>query len=1300
MNKKRLIAILLVIVMVLAIMPTNALAYSTRHLTMAVVTDGDHTDSSGGSVTPSSGDYRRNRYRQVTATANTDYVFDKWSSNVVKGWDGKYYVYMDSNKTVSAYFKSTAPTTYKLTVNTSGNGSVTKNPNKTEFNLDGSESVDLTAVADPGWAFAGWSGDLSGSTASQTLAMDGNKSVTAVFDRIPAFEINPSSIDNNENVTVTYGGNTYHFNEHSSSLTIPITSGQVVFTAAHDNTVKYRFHSWERPSGWGSAYPKSFTPTDGASYRIDPKFVVKSKKRLTVNEVPNAGGNVAKTSPNAPGGKYYKGTQVTLTATVASGYSGVTWSGVDSVDSGNPNIAYVTMNSNKTVTATFGYEEYEVTFVAGNNMTITGTNPVMTVDHDVTAPTFDLDAGYTFNGWDRSLNNITGPTTITANPCTIEYNLSLSSTSGGHLNNEGGVEGAYTAGVTVNLANAQPHANSGWAFAGWIDDATSTNIGKTPTITMDADRSYTAKFVDIEYMNTDAASNGYLANDLDGMVVKGDLVNLNDAQPTGNTGYELKYWREFNFNGWEEFGGYGKLVPLVGGQPIVTIDDLNFFKAYFELKDYTVTFVDSQGQTLGTETVTHGGNITKTKDSFTYDAGERPIGDGFAASEGQNITGNKTITVATEYKVTIVIGTCTLDSGSLSQWVAHSGDAAEPGVTPPTGHHWDSPKWDASFTGITAATTITAQYEINTYEVSFIDQNGAPYSTPQTIDHGSDAAKPALDDAVNTQFDASKTSWEAELLNITSDTQITVALDYLVAFNYTPGSSTDPKVSQFVAWGDDAVEPVVAPPTGHHWDTPAWDTAFTNVTAPVVAQAQYEINVYTVSFEDSQGEALGTEEVAHGSDVTKVAGDFTYDAGERPIGDGWAAVDGQNITAAKTIVVNTEYEVTFDENGGTVNSGDLTQWIAYDADATEPDVSPITGYHWDDPKWDTVFTNVTASLTTIAQFEINTYQVSFIDQNGAAYSAPQTIEHGSDALKPALDDPIGSQYDAAITAWESELVNVTEAREITVALEYLVTFDVTPGSSSDSNVSQFVAWGADATAPVVTPPSGHHLDDPAWDTPITGIIAPTSTKAIYEINVYTVSFFDFDDTPLGTDRVTWGDGAQPPVIPERDGHTFMGWSESIDPITGTLSVTAEYEIKTYVVKFVDHDGSAIGSSQTVDWNSAASAPADPERDGHEFTGWDKAFDHVKQNLTVTALYDEVAEDPEPEPSAEPTVEPADKAPETETLGDAALPQSAWWAQGGAFPWWWIVVIFGGLLGLFLLWWFLFWKRRKEEEEAA
>jgi len=71
------------------------------------------------------------------------------------------------------------PETYTLTVNIVGNGDVTIDPDLTTYTA-GTE-VELTAVADPGWTFSGWSDDLSGSINPETVTMDSDYTVTATF---------------------------------------------------------------------------------------------------------------------------------------------------------------------------------------------------------------------------------------------------------------------------------------------------------------------------------------------------------------------------------------------------------------------------------------------------------------------------------------------------------------------------------------------------------------------------------------------------------------------------------------------------------------------------------------------------------------------------------------------------------------------------------------------------------------------------------------------------------------------------------------------------------------------------------------------------------------------------------------------------------------------------------------------------------------------------------------------------------------------------------------------------------------
>ncbi|MBP5456495.1 MAG: BspA family leucine-rich repeat surface protein, partial [Paludibacteraceae bacterium] len=78
------------------------------------------------------------------------------------------------------------------------------------------------------------------------------------------------------------------------------------------------------------------------------------------------------------------------------------------------------------------------------------------------------------------------------------------------------------------------------------------------------------------------------------------------------------------------------------------------------------------------------------------------------------------------------------------------------------------------------------------------------------------------------------------------------------------------------------------------------------------------------------------------------------------------------------------------------------------------------------------------------------------------------------------------------------------------------------------------------------------------------------------------------------------------------------------PDGGPESETPGYfTVPTYTVTFLDKDGNPIGEPQTVDYGQAAVAPTAPEEKGYEFTGWDKAFDNVTEDLTVQALYEAI-----------------------------------------------------------------------------
>ena len=99
---------------------------------------------------------------------------------------------------------------------------------------------------------------------------------------------------------------------------------------------------------------------------------------------------------------------------------------------------------------------------------------------------------------------------------------------------------------------------------------------------------------------------------------------------------------------------------------------------------------------------------------------------------------------------------------------------------------------------------------------------------------------------------------------------------------------------------------------------------------------------------------------------------------------------------------------------------------------------------------------------------------------------------------------------------------------------------------------------------------------------------------------------DNNDQPTGTDGTT--------QITEPSGTENTG-PDPTDP-----------QVKNYTVTFKDHDGKVL-KTETVEEGKAATAPADPTREGYTFEGWDKAFDKVTANMEVTATYKAVEAQP-------------------------------------------------------------------------
>jgi len=145
-----------------------------------------------GSVSKNPNKATYNDGEQVTlmATPNPGYSFGGWSGDI-NGNTNPYALTMNGNKNITANFTQNPPTRYTLTVNVTGLGSVSKNPNKSTYN-DG-EQVTLTAISNSGYSFSSWSGDLSGTANPTSITMNSPKNVIANFTSVPEIVSTPNT---------------------------------------------------------------------------------------------------------------------------------------------------------------------------------------------------------------------------------------------------------------------------------------------------------------------------------------------------------------------------------------------------------------------------------------------------------------------------------------------------------------------------------------------------------------------------------------------------------------------------------------------------------------------------------------------------------------------------------------------------------------------------------------------------------------------------------------------------------------------------------------------------------------------------------------------------------------------------------------------------------------------------------------------------------------------------------------------------------------------------------------------------
>ncbi|MBR1984268.1 MAG: InlB B-repeat-containing protein, partial [Clostridia bacterium] len=269
------------------------------------------------------------------------------------------------------------------------------------------------------------------------------------------------------------------------------------------------------------------------------------------------------------------------------------------------------------------------------------------------------------------------------------------------------------------------------------------------------------------------------------------------------------------------------------------------------------------------------------------------------------------------------------------------------------------------------------------------------------------------------------------------------------------------------------------------------------------------------------------------------------------------------------------------------------------------------------------------SVTIIANWTINQYTITFDLAGGkigeeTTYSI--TADYGSSVSVPE-NNPKRTGYEFA--GWDKEIPATMPAENVTITAkwtinQYTITFDLAGGKIGEETTYSITAdYGSDVTAPADPEKEGYTFA--GWDKeiPATMPAKDVTITAKWTINTYKIIFNNEDGTKYEEREFEYNASIVVPVDPEKTGYTFTGWTPSV-PTTmpaENLIVTATFEINQYTITFVNTGDTTIAPI-TQDYGTAVTAPADPEKEGYTFNGWDKEIptSMPAEDLTVTASW--------------------------------------------------------------------------------
>ena len=837
-----------------------------------------------------------------------------------------------------------------------------------------------------------------------------------------------------------------------------------------------------------------------------------------------------------------------------------------------------------------------VTFMNGHTNSVIS---VVSVNKGSTAmaPSYPTYTGYTALGWDKSLDNITTDTVITARYRPNAYKVIFNKNAASATGTMSPLSMEYDAKKTLT-ANAFSYA--GHTFASWTTQPNGSgmrysdmqSVGNLTDVDGGTVNLY-AQWTPLTYTVT--FRDGY-----DGSTIKTARVSHGDSVTAPSFPSHVGY----TTTGWDS--------------PLSNITSNRTITAQYRANTYRIVFdrnADDATGDMPSMDMTYASTKNLTANSYSRTGytwngwNTQADGRGTSYRNGQSVSNlvtadNGSVTlyaqwVPNTYTIKFVDG----HDGTAIKSVQLEYGSAITAPNAPEHAGYTATGWDKTPGNVTGDETFTMSYRANTYTVRFDKNNQAAtgsmsdqqmaYGTAKKLNRNAFSYTGRTWIGWTTKSDGSGKSYKDEesVSNLTEVDGGTVTLyaqwstnAYTVRF--IDGHDSTVIKTQQVDYGKSATAP--DKPVHKGYTASEWNGNYSNITKNIDITVNYSPNRYKIKFDSNGGTSGSMSDIEAVYDAKKSlpANDFSRTGyqwagwNDNAAGTGKAYTDGQQVTnltdvSGGKVTLYAQwtpnlYKIQFNKNrndaSGTTASISMTYDVSKNLTAngfSSPSAS-FSGWNTKENGTGTAYRdnesvrNLSASpndiVTLYAQWSTNTYAVTFIDGHTNKTIATMNVEYGGTVTPPAK--PVHTGYTAS--SWDGNYTNVTHNESVTLsyrANSYSIAFDSNGGSGTMPNQQL------------------------KYDTSVR-----------LDANTFTRTGYTFTGWKGKTGDASYTDRQEVTNLSATDGDT--------------VTLVAQWKANSYTVKFDSNGGSGTMAPQKMTYGTPTRLTKNAfSNTGHTFSGW-------------------------------------------------------------------------------------------------